>query len=102
MSSCIANTFKFTLKCRPQYSSSTWRYQNFMTLNFPNLWDNNSELINAEYPLSRRFSRPTNSSHIWEANIGTNWPEGRHIIEVQAKDRYGRTFTEFHTMRVTK
>lgn len=86
----------------PYYAKLYERYQNFMTLNFPNLWDNNSELNDAEYPLSRRFSRPTNSSHIWEANIGTNWAEGRHIIEVKAKDRYGRTFTEFHTMRVTK
>jgi hypothetical protein len=86
----------------PYYVKLYERYQNFITLNFPNLWDNNSELIDAEYPLSRRFSRPTNSSHIWEANIGTNWAEGRHIIEVKAKDRYGRTFTEFHTMRVTK
>jgi hypothetical protein len=84
----------------PYYSMIYERYQNFMTMNFPEIWDNNEDLADAQYPLSRRFSRPTNSTHIWEANIGTDWPEGRHVIEVQAKDRYGRTFTEFHTMRV--
>jgi hypothetical protein len=47
------------------------------------------------------MNRPQNSTHIWEANIGTDWPLGRHIIEIKAKDRYGRTFTDYHTMRVT-
>ncbi len=84
----------------PYFEKIYERYQNFMTMNFPDLWDNNPALSDEQYPLSRRFSRPVNSSHIWEANIGTDWPEGRHVIEVQAKDRYGRTFTEFHTMRV--
>jgi hypothetical protein len=40
------------------------------------------------------------STHLWEADLGTGWPAGRHIIEVKATDRYDRTFTAYHTMRV--
>lgn len=86
----------------PYYSKIYERYEHFMTINFPALWDTNDELLNKEYPLSRRMSQPKNSTHIWESNIGTDWPEGRHVIEVKANDRYGRAFTEFHTMRVLK
>lgn len=84
----------------PYYSKIYERYQNFMTMNFPELWDNNEELAEEQYPLSRRMSRPVNSTHLWEANLGTDWPAGRHVIEVMAKDRYGRTFNAYQTMRV--
>lgn len=77
------------------------RYQGFMKIGLPTLWNNYADLADIEYPLSMRFSRPVNSTHIWEANIGSDWPEGRHVIEVQAEDRYGRIFNEYHTMRVT-
>ena len=71
-----------------------------MKIGLPTLWNNDADLADIEYPLSMRFSRPVNSTHIWEAKIGSEWPEGRHVIEVQAEDRYGRIFNEYHTMRV--
>lgn len=46
------------------------------------------------------LSHPQPSSHLWEANLGTDWPKGRHTIEVRVTDRYGRTFKDVHTMRV--
>ncbi|MEO0339562.1 MAG: calcineurin-like phosphoesterase C-terminal domain-containing protein, partial [Bacteroidota bacterium] len=45
---------------------------------------------------------PQPSSHLWEANIGSDFPAGRHIIEVRAKDRYGRVFSDFTTLRVVE
>ena len=86
----------------PYYVKLYQRHENFMALNVPELWDANAEFADQTYPISRRMSRPQNSTHLWEANIGTDWPEGRHVIEVMAKDRYGRTFTAFQTMRVTQ
>lgn len=85
----------------PYYTKIYERYRGFMTLNTLDLWNANETLSSQPYPLSTRMSRPQRSTHLWEANIGTNWPEGRHIIEVQAKDRYNRIFTDYHTMRVT-
>jgi hypothetical protein len=86
----------------PYYAKIYERYTNFMKVNLPELWDANVELTGDSYPLSRRMSAPENSTHIWEANIGTDWPTGRHVIEVMAKNRYGRTFTAYQTMRVTE
>ena len=43
---------------------------------------------------------PQQSTHLWEAHLGTDWPVGRHTIEVRIKDRYGRTFKDFQTMRI--
>ena len=40
------------------------------------------------------------STHLWETNIGSDFPPGRHVIEVRVKDRYGRVFTDFTTIRV--
>ncbi|MEM6377435.1 MAG: calcineurin-like phosphoesterase family protein [Bacteroidota bacterium] len=45
---------------------------------------------------------PNKSTHLWEANIGSDFPAGRHIIEVRAKDRYGRVFMDHATFRVEK
>ena len=43
-----------------------------------------------------------NSTHLWQSNIGKNLPEGIHIIEVKAKDRYGRLFKDYHSIRVSR
>ncbi len=86
----------------PYYSKLYKRHENFIALRVPELWDGNPAFSNQTYPISRRMSAPTNSTHLWEANIGTDWPVGRHVIEVMAKDRYGRTFTAYQTMRVTE
>lgn len=87
-------------KADPYYAMISQRHENFQKFRFPQRWDSNSELADQPYPISRRMSRPQNSTHLWEANLGTDWPLGRHVIEVKAKDRYGRTYTAFQTMRV--
>jgi len=43
---------------------------------------------------------PQPSSHLWEADLGTDWPAGSHTIEVRVNDRYGRTFKATQLMRV--
>ena len=44
--------------------------------------------------------RPIPSSHLWEAELGTDLPAGSHTVEVRVKDRYGRTFRDYQIIRV--
>ena len=87
-------------KFDPYYVKISQRWDNFKKLNIQELWKADTTLAKQTFP-GTPINRPQNSTHIWEANIGTDWPLGRHVIEVKAKDRYGRTFTAYHTMRVT-
>ncbi|HKK63748.1 MAG TPA: calcineurin-like phosphoesterase C-terminal domain-containing protein, partial [Bacteroidales bacterium] len=92
-------TMEKTDKYDPYYLMISRRWENFQKLNLQELWNKNPELENEPFPGSN-MPRPQKSTHIWEANIGTDWPVGRHVIEVKANDRYGRSFTAYHTMRV--
>ncbi len=86
-------------KLDPYYAKLGKRWEKFKNMDFRKLWaaDTTVDLPPID---GWDLPNPVNSTHLWEANIGTDWPTGRHIIEVQAKDRYGRTFTAFHMMRV--
>jgi hypothetical protein len=85
----------------PYYLMINQRWKNFSRL--PILeWIEKDTTFSAEDFPGTPMPRPQNSSHLWEANIGTDWPAGRHIIEVKAMDRYGRTFLDYHTMRVVE
>jgi hypothetical protein len=86
-------------KVDPYYLMIDQRWKNLSKINIRELWESDSTLTDQTFP-GTPMSRPEKSTHLWEANIGTYWPVGRHIIEVKANDRYGRTFTAFHTMRV--
>jgi hypothetical protein len=86
-------------KFDPYYLKIDQRWKNLRKLRIDELWAAEPTLADQTFP-GTPMSRPRISTHLWEANIGTDWPEGRHIIEVRAQDRYGRTFTAFHTMRV--
>ncbi|HBH22134.1 MAG TPA: metallophosphoesterase [Cytophagales bacterium] len=86
-------------KYDPYYKMIAKRWEHFIRLKFSEQWKKDTATASMPFPGSR-MPRPQTSTHIWEANIGTDWPEGRHIIEVKAEDRYGRTFTAYHTMRV--
>jgi hypothetical protein len=86
-------------KYDPYYLKIDQRWKNLRKLRIDELWAADPSLADQTFP-GTPMSRPRISTHLWEANIGTDWPVGRHIIEIKAKDRYGRTFTAFHTMRV--
>lgn len=85
----------------PYFALLGKRWERFEKIDFKKLW--NADTTVDLPPLDGwSLPKPVNSTHLWEANLGTDWPKGRHIIEVQAKDRYGRTFTAYHLMRVTE
>lgn len=60
-------------------------------------WDTSEKLIPG-----RRPSNPVKSRHLWSANFPNTKAEGTHIIEVQAKDMFGRMFTQTKTFMVEK
>lgn len=86
-------------KYDPYYLMIDKRWKNFEKLGLKEKWENESELEGEKFP-GTRMPEPRKSTHLWEAELGTDLPLGRHIIEVQAKDRYGRTFIDYHTIRV--
>lgn len=86
------------LKIDPCYASLKQRWRNFEGMNMVEQWENN-DTINEPFP-GRPLPEPRLCTHLWEAELGTDWPEGRHTIEVRVKDRYGRTFTDYQTMRM--
>ncbi|MDW3192904.1 MAG: calcineurin-like phosphoesterase family protein [Cytophagales bacterium] len=85
----------------PYFALLGKRWQKFDKINFKAQWnaDNTVDLPKLGV---WDLPEPEPSTHLWEANIGTNWPAGRHVIEVKAEDRYGRTFTAYHMMRVVE
>jgi hypothetical protein len=88
-------------KYDPYYLKIAERQAALQKFNLREFWENDSEFNDEPYPFSR-MPGPSVSSHLWEARIGSNWPAGRHVIEVKAKDRYGREFKAYHSMRVVE
>jgi hypothetical protein len=86
-------------KYDPYYLKIDQRWKTFEKLGIEELLEADPTLRPQDFP-GTPMSKPRISTHLWEANVGTDWPAGRHIIEVKASDRYGRTFTAYHTMRV--
>ncbi len=86
-------------KYDPYYTMIARRWENFKRLKMMETWEADSTTMDQAFP-GGRMPGPRVSSHLWEADLGTNWPAGRHIIEVKAEDRYGRIFTGFQTMRI--
>ncbi|MCF8227229.1 MAG: calcineurin-like phosphoesterase C-terminal domain-containing protein [Bacteroidales bacterium] len=88
-------------KYDPYYQMIDQRWKNLNKLNIKEHWKSDTTLADQTFP-GTDMPQPRKSTHLWEANLGTDWPEGRHIIEVKANDRYGRTFIAYHTMRVVE
>ncbi len=86
-------------KYDPYYLKIAERQAALRKFKFREFWEDDTEFNDEPYPFSR-MPNPSISSHLWEARIGSDWPAGRHVIEVKAKDRYGREFTAYHSMRV--
>jgi hypothetical protein len=58
-------------------------------------WDTTQELYTG-----RRPSNPEVSKHIWVAPFSRKLELGTHQVEVKAKDRYGKTYTQKATFEV--
>jgi len=58
-------------------------------------WDTAEELV-----AGKRGSNPILSTHLWRGKIPTKLSLGRHIVEVRATDRYGKTHTGSATYRL--
>ena len=86
----------------PFYSLIYERFENFNSLKIKEMWQKDPELKNKPYPLIKRMYEANNSTHLWQSNIGKSLPEGIHIIEVNAKDRYGRLFKDYHSIRIKR
>lgn len=88
-------------KFDPYYLKVYERWENLKYLEVPEKWENDPQLVNKPN-IGRPISNPQASAHLWEADLGTDWPVGRHVIEVRAKDRNGRTYQAIKTFRVYK
>jgi hypothetical protein len=90
---------KRVIKIDPYYAMLNQKWKNFDSLEIIDTWKNDPQTSDQPVP-GYHLPRPAKSTHLWEADLGTIWPVGRFTIEVQAKDRYGRTFTAYQTMRI--
>lgn len=86
-------------KFDPYYQLIAEYWDKMNRIHFKEVWEADTTYADQPFPGSD-MPQPKKSTHIWEANIGSGWPVGRHVIEVRASDRYGRTFTAYSTMRV--
>jgi hypothetical protein len=86
-------------KSDPYYQLIGQRWDAIEKLRILEMWEADTSLSDQNFP-GVPLPDPGISTHLWEANVGSDWPVGRHIIEVKASDRYGRTFTAYHPMRV--
>ena len=86
-------------KFDPYYLKIDQRWKRFKAIKLQEQWEAtfDSEEVT---PPGTPMPEPRISTHLWETNIGSRFPAGRHIIEVRAKDRYGRVHTDFTTLRV--
>lgn len=87
-------------KYDPYYLKIDQRWKRFKEIKLREKWQETADP--EETPPGSPMPAPRISTHLWEANIGSNFPVGRHVIEVRAKDRYGRVFTDVSTLRVVK
>ena len=87
-------------KYDPFYLKIDQRWDRFKEIKLREKWAASADAEGR--PLEGGMPAPNISTHLWEANIGSNFPAGRQLIEVRAKDRYGRVFTDYATIRVVK
>ena len=86
-------------KYDPYYLMLDRRWEKLEKVKVTDLWEADTTITHQPF-FGTKMPAPKKSTHLWEANIGTEWPEGRHLIEVKATDRYGRVYSSFKTMRV--
>ena len=85
-------------KYDPFYLKIDERWDRLEEINLPETWVGTfGETVTRP---GTSMPAPSVSTHLWEANIGSDFPAGRHIVEVRATDRYGRVFTDYASLRV--
>lgn len=84
----------------PYFEKLYQRWQYFQNHGTFDEWATDSLVENENLP-GKRLPYIQKSSHIWMENIGSDWPAGRHVIEVKVEDRYGRTFYDRHLLRIS-
>ena len=62
-----------------------------------NEWDYSDFLLDGSRP-----SNPDKCNHLWMARIPSNLDVGEHIIEIKAKDMFGREFTQKSSYRIAR
>lgn len=87
-------------KYDPYYLKIDQRWKRFKEMKLREQWAEIAEP--GEKLPGTPMPAPRISTHLWEANIGSDFPAGRHVVEVRAKDRYGRVFTNVKTFRVVQ
>ncbi len=87
-------------KYDPYYLKIDQRWKQFEKIDLKSKWEETFEPDVT--PPGSPMPAPRISTHLWETNLGSNFPAGRHVIEVRAKDRYGRVFTNYSSIRVVK
>jgi len=90
---------KRTEMADPYYALLDQRWDGLKKLRLMEQWKNDPLLSGKDLP-GTALPGAQPSGHLWTAEPGTDWPAGRHIIEIKVKDMYGRTFSAKHTMRV--
>ncbi len=83
----------------PFYLKIAEKWENFDKLKLRERWYADSTLKGEPFP-GWNMPKPQTCTHLWEANIGANWPPGRHVVEIEATDRYGQSFTAYRLMRI--
>ena len=48
----------------------------------------------------RELNKPVPSAHLWKASIPKDLPPGSHLIEVEARDMYGKVYRDRRVIRV--
>jgi hypothetical protein len=86
------------MKPDPYYLKLKAKWDAIKKLEMEKRWKADST-IQVKFP-GRKLPQPQNCTHLWQVELGSDWPAGRHLIEVRVIDRRGRIFTDWHTMRV--
>ena len=95
---------KYTqVQYRVKAFDDSWRGMNQVDQEDPHMADLRAKWDQSETLLAgKRPSNPVQSTHLWEGSVPNNLPLGQHIIEVQVKDMFGRTFKDEFNYKVVK
>jgi hypothetical protein len=83
----------------PYYMIIANRWESLKKIKLKEIWEADSTLQGNVFT-GYYMPKPTKNKHLWQSAIDTKIPLGRHTIEVRATDRWGRTFSDYHPLRV--
>jgi hypothetical protein len=83
----------------PYYMIIANRWESLKKIKLKEIWEADSTLQGNVFT-GYYMPKPTKNKHLWQSAIDTKIPLGRHTIEVRATDRWERTFSDYHPLRV--